>query len=158
MSVVITIVALTIALDQITKTLVTSFMEIGDSIPIINNVLHVTYHRNAGAAWGILQGRMLFFYVVTILVIGVIIIWLKRINIQEEKILTIAFSLFLGGAIGNFIDRLIYQEVIDFIDTFIFGYNFPIFNIADSALCIGVALMAIDAFLETKQNKLKTEQ
>jgi len=157
MAVVFTIVILTVALDQITKSLVTNLMQIGDSIPIIDNFLYLTYHRNAGAAWGILQGRMFFFYIVTIIVIGVVITWLKRIDIQQEKRLTIAFSLILGGAIGNFIDRIIYQEVIDFIDTFIFGYNFPIFNIADSALCIGVAIMAVDAFLDTKQKKLKTE-
>lgn len=157
MAVVFTIVILTVALDQITKILVTNLMQIGDSFPIIDNFLYLTYHRNAGAAWGILQGRMLFFYIVTLIVIGVIITWLKRIDIQQEKRLTIAFSLILGGAIGNFIDRIIYQEVIDFIDTFIFGYNFPIFNIADSALCIGVAIMAVDAFLDTKQKKLKKE-
>jgi len=153
MAVVVAIVALTIIIDQITKNLVTHFMEIGDSIPIIDNFLYLTYHRNAGAAWGILQGRMMFFYIVTLIVIGTIVIWMRKINMKKEKLLAIALALILGGAIGNFIDRLIYREVIDFIDTFIFGYNFPIFNIADSALCIGLALMAIDSLLEMKRGK-----
>ena len=153
MSMVITIVVLTIILDQTTKQLVTNLMVRGESIPIIDNFLYLTYHRNAGAAWGIMQGRMMFFYVVTVLVIGGIVIWLRQLDIKKEKLLAISLALILGGAIGNFIDRIIYQEVIDFVDTFIFGYNFPIFNVADMALCIGVALMAVDAFLDFKETK-----
>ena len=149
---VLLIVAATIIIDQLTKYLVVQYMTIGQSISIIDNFLYITSHRNEGAAWGILQGKMLFFYVVTLIVIGVVILWIRRLDVKTEKLLVIALSLILGGAIGNFIDRVMYQHVVDFIDTYIFGYNFPIFNIADSALCIGVFLMAVDAILDVKRH------
>ena len=149
---VLLIVAATIIIDQLTKFLVVQYMTIGQSISIIDNFLYITSHRNEGAAWGILQGKMLFFYVVTLIVIGIVILWIRRLDVKTEKLLVIALSLILGGAIGNFIDRVMYQHVVDFIDTYIFGYNFPIFNIADSALCIGVFLMAVDAILDVKRH------
>lgn len=149
---VLLIVAATIIIDQLTKFLVVQYMTIGQSISIIDNFIYITSHRNEGAAWGILQGKMLFFYVVTLIVIGVVILWIRRLDVKTEKLLVIALSLILGGAIGNFIDRVMYQHVVDFIDTYIFGYNFPIFNIADSALCIGVFLMAVDAILDVKRH------
>lgn len=149
---VLWIVAATIIIDQLTKFLVVKYMTIGQSISIIDHFLYITSHRNEGAAWGILQGKMLFFYVVTLLVIGVVILWIRRLDVKKEKLLVIALSLILGGAIGNFIDRVMYQHVVDFINTYIFGYDFPIFNIADSALCIGVFLMAFDAFLDVKRD------
>lgn len=151
---IIIIVISLVMMDQITKIIVTRSLEISESISLIDNFLAITYHRNAGAAWGILQGQMIFFYTITIIVIGVLIFWLRKIDLQKERLLGIAIAFMLGGAVGNFIDRLLYQEVIDFIDVMILGYDFPIFNIADSALCIGVFLFAIDAFyLERKRKK-----
>ena len=128
-------------------------MTIGQSISVIDNFLYITSHRNEGAAWGILQGKMTFFYIVTLVVIGVVILWIRRLDMKKEKLLIIALSLILGGALGNFIDRVMYQHVVDFINTYIFGYDFPIFNIADSALCIGVFLMGIDAVLDVRRQK-----
>ena len=145
---VLAIVAVTIIVDQLTKFLVVKYMTLGQSISVIDNFLYITSHRNEGAAWGILQGKMIFFYVVTLVVIGLVILWIRKLDIKKEKLLVIALSLILGGALGNFIDRVMYQHVVDFINTYIFGYDFPIFNIADSALCIGVFLMAVDAILD----------
>ena len=149
---VLAIVAVTIIVDQLTKFLVVKYMTLGQSISVIDNFLYITYHRNEGAAWGILQGKMIFFYVVTLVVIGLVILWIRKLDIKKEKLLVIALSLILGGALGNFIDRVMYQQVVDFINTYIFGYDFPIFNIADSALCIGVFLMAVDAILDIKRH------
>lgn len=149
---VLSIVAGTIIVDQLTKFLVVKYMTIGQSISVIDNFLYITSHRNEGAAWGILQGKMIFFYVVTLVVIGVVILWIRNLDIKKEKLLVIALALILGGALGNFIDRVMYQHVVDFINTYIFGYDFPIFNIADSALCIGVFLMAVDAILDVKRH------
>ena len=152
MLIVLSRVAVTIIVDQITKFLVVKYMTLGQSISVIDNFLYITSHRNEGAAWGILQGKMIFFYVVTLVVIGLVILWIRKLDIKKEKLLVIALSLILGGALGNFIDRVMYQHVVDFINTYIFGYDFPIFNIADSALCIGVFLMAVDAILDIKRH------
>lgn len=149
---IIAIVAITLIVDQLTKYLVVTQMTLGQSIPLIDNFIYITSHRNEGAAWGILQGKMMFFYIITLVVVGVVIVWLSRLDVKKDKLLVIALAFILGGALGNFIDRVFYQHVVDFIDTYIFGYDFPIFNIADSALTIGVALMALDAILDTKRN------
>lgn len=149
---IIAIVAITLSVDQLTKYLVVTQMTRGQSIPLIDNFIYITSHRNEGAAWGILQGKMMFFYIITLVVVGVVIVWLSRLDVKKDKLLVIALAFILGGALGNFIDRVFYQHVVDFIDTYIFGYDFPIFNIADSALSIGVALMALDAILDTKRN------
>ena len=142
-----------IALDQWTKWLIVKNMEIGESIEIINGFLYITSHRNKGAAWGILQNQMLFFYVITIIVVVAIIYYMQKYA-KQNAMLGVALSLMLGGAIGNFIDRLYRKEVVDFIHTYIFGYNFPIFNIADSSLTIGVILLFIYfLFFEEKKQK-----
>ena len=87
---VLWIVAATIIIDQLTKFLVVKYMTIGQSISIIDHFLYITSHRNEGAAWGILQGKMLFFYVVTLIVIGVVILWIRRLDVKKEKLLVIA--------------------------------------------------------------------
>lgn len=145
-----------IAVDQLTKWLVVKNMDLGESITIIQDFLYITSHRNRGAAWGILQGQMWFFYIITIIVIVAIMYYLKKAK-NEGALFKWALSFMLGGAIGNFIDRVLRQEVVDFIHTFPFGYNFPIFNIADSSLVIGVGLLIIHMFLEEKKEKEKVD-
>jgi signal peptidase II len=146
------IAVLIIALDQLTKWMVVKQMEVGESIEIIPKFLYITSHRNRGAAWGILQGQMWFFYIITVLVIAVLVIYIQRLK-KEEKWLGIALGLMLGGAIGNFIDRVWRKEVVDFINTYIFTYDFPIFNVADSALVIGVGLIFVLTLFEGKTKK-----
>ncbi|OLO40815.1 signal peptidase II [Alkalihalophilus pseudofirmus] len=131
-----------ILLDQWTKWIVVQSMEIGERISLIENFLYFTSHRNQGAAFGILQGQMWFFYIITVIVVGFIVYYIQK-EAKSSWLLGISLGLILGGAIGNFIDRVFRGEVVDFIDTFIFTYNFPIFNVADSALCVGVALIFI---------------
>lgn len=130
-------------------------MELGEEITIINQFFSLTSHRNTGAAWGILEGQMAFFYIVTVVVVAGIIFYMQRYA-KDSRGLAIALSLLLGGAIGNFIDRLFRQEVVDFFDFIIFGYDFPIFNIADSSLVIGVFLIIILTIIdELKKGKGK---
>ncbi|CAM4029101.1 signal peptidase II [Bacillus manliponensis] len=141
-----------IAIDQLSKWIIVKNMEIGESIPIIDHVLYITSHRNRGAAWGILEGKMWFFYIITVIFVIFIIAYMEKYA-KTDKLLGIALGLVLGGAIGNFIDRVFRQEVVDFIHTYIFSYNFPVFNIADTALCVGVGLMIIQTILEGKKVK-----
>jgi len=144
------IAGLVIAVDQFTKWLVVHKMEIYEQIPIINDFFYLTSHRNPGAAWGILQNQMIFFYIVTVIVLAGVIYYLHTYARGNRK-LSIGLSLILGGAIGNFIDRLFHKEVVDFLDFIIFKYDYPIFNIADSALVIGVILVIIVTFLDEKK-------
>ncbi|MEH7299610.1 MULTISPECIES: signal peptidase II [Neobacillus] len=143
-----------ILLDQITKWLIVSKMNLGDSIPIIDNILYITSHRNRGAAWGILQGQMWLFYVITIIVIVAIMYYMQKAA-KGKWLLGVSLALMLGGAIGNFIDRVVRKEVVDFIHTYIFTYNFPVFNIADSALVVGVVVLMIQMLREERESKEK---
>jgi len=141
-----------IFLDQVTKLLVVKFMELGESIPLIDGFLYFTSHRNEGAAWGMLQGRMWLFYIITVFVIVVLVMFYKR-EAKTSLLLQTSLVLLMAGAIGNFIDRLLFQKVVDFVDTVIFGYDFPIFNVADASLTAGVILMVIQIFFFDKGDK-----
>jgi signal peptidase II len=130
-------------------------MYLGESIPIIDDILYITSHRNRGAAWGILQGQMWVFYIITTIVIIAIVYYIQK-EVKGKWLLGVSLAFMLGGAIGNFIDRLIRKEVVDFIHTYIFGYNFPVFNIADSALVIGVGLLMVQMLREERESKEKS--
>lgn len=145
-----------IGIDQLTKWMIIQKMELYESIPIIDHFFYITSHRNAGAAWGILQGQMVFFYIITIIVIIGLIYYMEKFA-RDNKLTAISLSLILGGAIGNFIDRLFRKEVVDFLDVMIFTYDFPIFNVADSCLVIGVILIFIATIIEErKKGKIKS--
>lgn len=149
-------------IDQVTKWIVIKQMAIGQSIPVIEGFLYFTSHRNAGAAFGILQNQRLFFIIVTVLVVIGVVYYLLKVR-HEKTLLSWALALILGGALGNFVDRLLMGEVVDFIDVKIaigqFFYNYPIFNIADSALVIGVILIFIEAIRESiNERKMKKQQ
>ncbi|MHB7919120.1 signal peptidase II [Staphylococcus hominis] len=132
----------TLMIDQLTKKIITATMNIGDSYEVIPHFLNITSHRNNGAAWGILSGKMGFFYIITLIILAVLIIFYIK-ETKYNAFMQVAISLLFAGALGNFIDRLFNGEVVDFIDTNIFGYDFPIFNIADSSLTIGVIFVII---------------
>lgn len=144
-----------VAIDQYSKWIVVHNMELSETIPVINNFFYITSHRNSGAAWGILEGQMMFFYIITVLVLIGIIYYMEKYA-RNNKLLAVSLGLILGGAIGNFIDRLLHQEVVDFLDVMIFTYDFPIFNIADSSLVIGVILVFIATIFEEKKKGKQT--
>ncbi|WP_353892180.1 signal peptidase II [Proteinivorax hydrogeniformans] len=137
------IIIIIIALDQISKLLAYNLMDISESIPLIENFLHITLWTNPGAAFGILPHQRLFFIVVTILVTVVLSYYIYKLP-SEKWVLKLAFSLQIGGALGNLIDRIYLGEVIDFIDFKIWS---PIFNVADIAIVVGVALFALDVLV-----------
>lgn len=137
-----------IFLDQISKYFILNNMKIGESISIINNFFSITSHRNRGAAWGILEDSILFFIIVTTIFLIAIILYLLKKRKEITNFDKIVFSLILGGAIGNFIDRIKIGAVVDFLDFNLFGYNFPIFNFADIFICFGVSLLLIKIYKE----------
>ncbi|WP_323702654.1 signal peptidase II [Mammaliicoccus sp. Dog046] len=147
-----TFILILIIFDQLTKFLIVKSLEVGESVKVINHIIYITSHRNQGAAWGILQGKMWLFYIVTIVVLVILIVFFK--NEGYGKPLTqLGLSLLIAGSIGNFIDRLFRGEVVDFVDTYIFGYNFPIFNVADASLTIGVIVLILVILFESKEEK-----
>jgi len=125
---------------------------VGESIKVISNFLYITSHRNQGAAWGILQGKMWLFYIVTIVVLVILFMFFKNEGYGRPDV-QLGLSLLIAGSIGNFIDRLFRGEVVDFVDTYIFSYNFPIFNVADAALTLGVIVLIIVILFEGKEEK-----
>ena len=133
-----------VIVDQITKAIVDGTMPLHYSIPLIDGFLNLTYIRNTGAAFGIFAGthevfRLSFLIGVSILAIGFILVMLKRLR-ESETGLAAALAFILGGAIGNLIDRIVYGEVIDFLDVYWSIYHWPAFNVADSFITIGVAI------------------
>ncbi len=141
---------LMVVLDQITKVWVDLNLGLHQSIPIMPN-FSITYAHNYGAAFSFLSeagGWQRWFFAVLAIAVSVgIVIYLKKLK-PEEKLLALSLSLILGGAIGNIIDRVIYGYVIDFLDVYYGVYHWPIFNIADSAITVGVGLMLIESFME----------
>ncbi|WP_112180776.1 MULTISPECIES: signal peptidase II [Paraliobacillus] len=143
-----------IIIDQLTKFWVVANMELRESITVIENIFYITSHRNTGAAWGILAGKMTFFYIITAVVIVLICYYIQKF--AKDSLLTgLALGLILGGAVGNFIDRIVRKEVVDFFDVYIGSYNYPIFNIADSALVVGVILVLIATILDERKQRRK---
>lgn len=141
-----------VVVDQLTKYLTVQTIDLHEVIEIIPNVLSFTYIQNSGAAWSILEGKMWFFYIVTIIVIAFLLYYLYT-EAKTDKILGIILSIVLAGTIGNFIDRLVFQYVIDMIKLdFI---NFPIFNVADILLTVGVGVLIIFTFYEERNTTNK---
>jgi signal peptidase II len=139
-----------IAFDQATKFLVTRFLELYERVVVLP-VLDFTQLHNTGAAFSILANasgwQRIFFIALGIVVSIALVVWLWRIP-RGEKMLPLALSLIVGGALGNVIDRVAHGYVIDFIHVHWGASYFPAFNIADSAITIGAALMILDAFRE----------
>jgi signal peptidase II len=132
-------------LDQVTKALVHGQMTLYQSIEIVPNFFHLTYLRNTGAAFGFLAGsrsplRIIFFILISAMAIGCIFYLLKNLRLGQNTFAA-SLSLILGGAIGNLIDRLRMGEVIDFLDFHWYAHHWPAFNVADSAITIGVLLL-----------------
>jgi len=147
---------LVIALDQLTKWAIVKWVGLYDKIPV-NSFINVTHQRNSGAAFSFLANssgwQRWFFIVLGVTVSCVILVWLWRIRREGQVVLSAGLSLVLGGALGNVIDRIIHGYVIDFIQVLIFGWPFPSFNVADSAITVGAAFLIFDAlFLSGKKS------
>jgi len=148
------IIIVAIIIDQTTKYLISSTMVLGQSIPIIEDVFHITYFRNAGAAFGILQGQTTLLTVLPIVLIIGILIFLTVKTKGSHFTLPLALVLICSGGIGNLIDRIRFGNVIDFFDFRVF----PIFNVADSLVVIGCGLLLIHMFLFDKDEKAEEEE
>jgi signal peptidase II len=139
---------LALILDQSSKQIIDTSMQLYQSIPVMP-YFNLTYVHNTGAAFSFLSeagGWQRWFFAGLALTVSVVItVWLARLK-NHETLLAVALSLVLGGAVGNLIDRLLYGYVIDFLDVYYQDWHWPAFNIADSAITLGVALMLAESF------------
>ncbi len=145
------IVGVVLVLDQISKYIIRTHVRLFDTITIIPGFFNITYVRNKGAAFGILSGlpefwRSAFFIAVTIVAVAAIVALTIK---TTDRLPVYAFSLIAGGAVGNLIDRIRYGEVVDFIQWYVKSHYWPSFNVADSAITIGVVLLAIEMLFGT---------
>ncbi len=147
-----------IVVDQATKYSIVQSMRLHESIPVVPNLFSLTYIRNPGAAFGLLAGssnafRMVFFGITSLFALALLGTILFRLP-QKDWIGQLSIAGILGGAIGNLIDRLRFGEVIDFLDVYIESYHWPAFNVADSAITVGVVCLIIHFAFERNETPL----
>jgi signal peptidase II len=137
-------VAFIVAADQVTKLSVDHMMPIYHTFPVIDGLVNLTYIRNTGAAFGIFAGsaaayRLPFLIIFSLVAIGFVVTMLGRLADNQTGLIT-ALAFIIGGAAGNLIDRILYGEVIDFLDFYWGFYHWPAFNLADSFITVGVLI------------------
>lgn len=135
--------------DQITKQLVFTTLEVQQAIVVLP-FLNITHRHNTGAAFSILAGTHPAFFALLGVIVSCGILWWLRRNPDSQRLLAVALALVLGGALGNVIDRVWRGFVVDFVDVHAFGWHWPAFNVADSAICIGAGLMLLDMWRQPK--------
>ncbi len=144
-------------LDQVTKYWVATHMQLGSSIEILP-VFNFTYAHNYGAAFSFLGDaggwQRWLFTAIAVTVSGLLLLWMRQLS-RSVWVLNIAYALILSGALGNLYDRLAHGYVIDFIHFFYQDWHYPIFNIADIAICCGAVLLLFDAFKSSDHEAVK---
>ena len=144
-----------VVLDQITKQFAENTLQVYERITVMP-FFNLTLAYNEGAAFSFLSDaggwQRWFFLALTAVISTVLFFWLKK---SESKIESLAISLVLGGAIGNFIDRLLFGHVIDFLDVYYETHHWPAFNVADIAISCGVMLLIVSTFMHQPDNKSK---
>lgn len=136
-------------IDIISKQLILYFMVENQTIQIIPHFFSLTYAKNTGVAFSMLEGNILFILLMSVIVVGVLVYFAKsKGNRRLEKI---CYSMILGGALGNFLDRIFYGYVIDFFDFTLFGFKMAIFNVADVEIVCGVFLLIVLEILKERK-------
>ena len=138
-------------IDSLSKHLIINKIPLGISNEVINNFFYITHINNEGAAFSILNGKTIFLIVISIIVIIILLNYIRKNNIKD-KLSIISISLVIGGSLGNLFDRITKGYVVDFLDFHIFGYNFPVFNIADTFITVGVFLLFISLNRKEKES------
>lgn len=147
------IVVLGLVADQASKLYIHVSMSLYQSIPVLDGLFNITYLRNKGAAFSFLANaswRIPFFITVTLVAAVVILVVLRKLR-ADQRLAQVALAMIFSGAIGNLIDRIRLGEVIDFLDVYWKSYHWPAFNVADSLICVGVALVAFDMLQEERR-------
>jgi len=141
--------------DQLTKLYIDRNMQIFQSIPVIDGLFNITYVRNKGAAFSFLSHaswRLPFFIAISTIAAVVIVIAFNRLR-SDQRLAQLSLSMIFSGAVGNLIDRVRRGEVVDFLDVYWRTHHWPAFNVADSLICVGVAMLALDMLQEEQRQK-----
>jgi len=151
------VAALVVIADQFTKWLITSSFQLHESVPVIDSLFHLTYVRNRGGAFSILADqpdvlRIPFFLTVGVFAFSALLYFLRSVD-SHQRWLLFALAGILGGALGNFLDRLTVGTVVDFLDFHWRGYYFPAFNVADSFISVGTVIVLLYSFLTPEQGQ-----
>ena len=141
------IAILGVIVDQITKFLVVSNFDVGLGRTIIKSFFSIVYIQNTGAAWGIFSDGTLILSIVSTLFLIFFFIYISKLK-YVSKLNSIAYGMFIGGIVGNLIDRVVRHYVVDFLSFDIFGHPFPVFNIADSLIVISIILIIIESLIK----------
>lgn len=150
--------AIVFVLDMISKRVIVKELELGEQISVIGDFFLITSYRNTGAAFSILEDQRLFFLIVTIIITSGLVWYMARVRNKARVSLLLGLSLVLGGALGNFIDRARVGEVVDFLQFNFGSYTFPIFNLADTGICVGVGFIFLDSILSAREEKAAAMQ
>lgn len=143
-----------ILIDQLVKMLIINNLNSGDSISIIDNFFNITYVENVGAAWGLFAGSRWFLIIIALLAIYAIIKYFL-LDVVVTKIEFISYILILGGIVSNMIDRIIHGYVIDYFEFNMVFYQFPVFNLADTAIVIGTGLVILHLIMNALKQRRK---
>lgn len=146
-----------ILLDRATKLVIIQTLRLGQGIPVIPGFFDIVFVLNPGAAFGLLatlsdEVRNPLFIFISILAVVLIVFYHTR-YLRSHRLVSVALGLVLGGAVGNLIDRLRYGMVVDFLDVHAGPYHWPAFNVADSAISVGVSLMILDMLLDWRRER-----
>ena len=131
-------------LDQVTKYFVRILFSVGESRPVIDHFFDLTYVRNTGAAWGILGGQNTYLVILSVVMLVAMLVF-RRSFLSDTWEHRLALGFLVGGIVGNLMDRLRLGWVTDFLDFYWKGYHWPAFNVADSAICLGVGIYILSA-------------
>ena len=128
-------------IDVFSKQLVIRIVPFEKSISIIDDLFYITYTKNTGAAWSILKDQRILLLILPVIVLFLINKYMNKENLSNLE--SFSYGMIIGGIVGNLFDRIAFKYVIDFLDFKIFGYDFPVFNLADTFIVVGVIIMII---------------
>ena len=145
------ITVLVLCLDQLIKYYINRFMEINTELKVIPNFFSIFYVRNKGAAFSILENYSFLIVIISVVFLVVLDLYIKKEK-KFDKLSIISLGMIMGGIFGNLLDRIIYHSVIDYLSFTIFNYSFPIFNLADICITVGVFLLIINELIKIRKD------
>ena len=142
-----------VIIDQLSKLVITNMLDSFTGFVVVKDFFEIMYVKNVGAAWGILSGNLIMLIFISIAALFVLLFYINK-EVDINKLMMLSYGFLLGGIMGNLIDRVFRSYVVDFLHFYIFGYSYPVFNIADTLIVCGIVLMIIEV-LRSEINVIK---